>query len=149
MQKVVTTLEEVHAESEDKTHEADKSQSYASNESEDEKTKVESKDSSSDEVAPTEVEEAPVMDVSMIVGEKGPFFVQLKSYPLQEWKDGKMDRSHHAPALACKVKIESKGEFVRVLRGPYKTKKIAMNNLKKIKIKEPEAFVTGVQKCLQ
>ncbi len=94
-------------------------------------------------------EAPPEIAVDMIVGKKGPFFLQLGSVPLEDWLRGNLDMTAYQGAVACKVDIPGKGANVRILMGPYANKKMALK-VKAEKTSIPsDSFVTGEQKCLK
>ncbi|MBP7844365.1 MAG: hypothetical protein KA116_06075 [Proteobacteria bacterium] len=112
-----------------------------------EKTKSDEKPEA--KVAKEGPEAPPEIAVDMIVGKKGPVFLQLGSVPLEEWLRGNLDLNAYQGAVACKVEIPGKGANVRILMGPYANKKMALKAKAEKTSIPSDSFVTGEQKCLK
>jgi len=79
--------------------------------------------------------------------EISPFSIQAKAIPLSEFSDEDANEFKDIKAKFCRVQIEDK-VWVRVIVGPYPSKKAALLSLKNVKTKHPDAFVSTKQKCL-
>ncbi len=86
------------------------------------------------------------LSVSFYPKEIGPFSVQIKAVPLQEFSDADTAATD-VNAKFCRVVVKDKA-WVRVVLGPYKNKKLAQVTLKSIKAKHPQAFVATRHQCL-
>jgi cell division septation protein DedD len=99
-------------------------------------------------VAPVSPEAPPENEVTMLMGKQGPFFVQLASIPVEEWLRGTTDLSKFKNTSACKVSVAGKGNYVRVLAGPYPTRQVAVDEQKDRDPSGRESLIVGVQRCL-
>lgn len=106
------------------------------------------KDSEGDLVWKIQLKKSPPkVVVNYYTKEVGPFSVQIKAVPLSDFYDSEESYSD-LKAKFCRVKIND-SMWVRVVTGPYKTKKMAAEALKKIKKKYADAFLSTKQKCLK
>ncbi|MEZ4815216.1 MAG: PEGA domain-containing protein [Bdellovibrionota bacterium] len=90
--------------------------------------------------------ETPKEKVEFYSREISPFSVQVKSVLLVDFSANKEDFPDINPKF-CRVNIQG-NNWVRVLLGPYSTKKKAQSQLVKIKKKYPDAFLSTKQDCL-
>jgi len=87
-------------------------------------------------------------------GRGGPVWIQVKALSPEEVGDVKMYITNlksrtKEPVVACRVDIKGKGQFTRILVGPFENKVAGNAALKNLKASvESTAFVTGVQECL-
>ncbi len=90
-----------------------------------------------------------------LVGQRGPYFVQLRSVAASEnsgWLivvQNYRDKMKEDGVFACDVDLGSKGRWTRFLVGPFTGKGLANDALIKARklTGERDAFVTGDQEC--
>jgi hypothetical protein len=90
-----------------------------------------------------------------ITGHQGPVFIQLKAMAVSEGADALTQAiddyraSLKLSVSGCRVNLGEKGEWMRILVGPFKSKSEANSRLAELhKGGVQDAFVTGAQKCL-
>lgn len=104
--------------------------------------------------APAHAAAEPANEDIFLKGKGGPVWIQVKAVPSTDLSQAKTLIAEYrgkvqVPVIGCQVAIPGKGQWVRILSGPYDNKVEAQMALDGVrKSTEKEAFVTGVQKCL-
>ncbi len=100
--------------------------------------------------------ESKVLEAVKLVAAKAPstFYIQLKSVEKEgvsgevEEFTKKIAEASKLNVLPCKVEVQGKGLWTRILVGPFASKKEASAELEKVKkLNGGEAFIVGAQKC--
>jgi hypothetical protein len=79
--------------------------------------------------------------------EIAPFSIQIKAIPLSEFSESEASYEGLKPKF-CRVRIKD-AIWVRVIAGPYSSKKKAQDALAQVQLQYSEAFVGTKHKCLK
>jgi cell division septation protein DedD len=103
--------------------------------------------------APAPTPNSSPSQVRALSGLQGPAFIQIRAFEsadagIASFAQSIMSTLGRDIGL-CRVEIPGKGSFVRVLAGPFKSRREAMRSLDAIKQATlTDAFVTGAQQCV-
>lgn len=90
---------------------------------------------------------APAIPIKFYSKELAPFSIQIKAVPLSDFSEKATDFVGFKPVF-CRVKI-NEVFWVRVLAGPYPTKKKASQALTRLQKNYSDAFLSTKHKCLK
>lgn len=102
--------------------------------------------------APAKIAKKSSTGQAFASGLVGPASIQVKSFPvaesalaIAEINEARVRLS--AKVTGCKVSVQGKGDFLRVLVGPYGSRRLAMRDFDRVKAVYGDAFLVSSQNC--